>query len=393
MSWTTIFTVALSGLQYGYNVGIITGAIVFVCRHLALSQIQETMAVSIVLLVGIIGSLIAAPIANRFGRKKALIVGAILFLLGSCIAGAFPALEMLLTGRAITGLALGIVYVVAPMYIAEVSPPEERGRNVSVVQLAITLGILVAYGASYLFAPDWQKMFLIGAVPACIQLICLFFIKESPLQKKAEPFQIGHLFTPTVRKATLLSFGLLIFQQVTGINSVVYFAPKIFEEAGLCLHSSAILATVGIGLINVVATIGALFLVDRWGRRPLLFWSFGGMFVCFLLMIVGLYTNIPIIDRIALGALMGLMAFFAIGLGPLPALLVSELMPSTIRAQTMGLATVISWIFNFLIVFSFPFLKATISSAGAFCFYGLFCILGFVLFYKFLPETNHAPLK
>jgi len=387
----SVSILSLGGFQFGYNTGIISGAILFIAKHFSLSLAEEGIAVSAILISALLGSALAGTAADYFGRRKTTFLSVFLFLVGACTAAAASNFTWLLAGRLISGVAVGLVSVISPMYIAEIAPPGKRGKYVSVNQLAVTFGIFTAYGCNYLLAPNWQLMFLSAAIPAILQGILLFAVKESPVQGAPTLFAWRELLS--LEKIFWISIGLMVFQQITGINSVIYFSPKIFEEAGLSLRSSAILATMGVGAVNVLATIVSLYLVDRVGRRPLILWSLAGMTLSLLTIALGLYTEIAAIDKIALLTLMGYVAFFAIGLGPLPALIISELAPSDVRGQALSLATLANWLFNFVVVFSFLKIQAAFSAAGAFCLYAFFAVLAFALFYRSLPETKNVALK
>jgi MFS family permease len=235
-----------------------------------------------------------------------------------------------------------------------------------------------------------------GAVPALLQLIGLFFIPESPAWLKKEfSYQSSwrNLLNPIFRTALIAGLFLSIFQQITGINAVIYFAPRIFQDAGFSTASGAILATVGIGVINVIATVFSLWLIDKAGRRPLLFWSLSGMVVSLLVIAIALFTESPVIDTIAIFSLMAYVASFAIGMGPIPWLINAEIYPIAIRGHAMSLAAFVNWLSNYLVALTFLDLAAIFGTGSTFCLYAFLCLIALWFIAKRIPETKGKPLE
>ena len=297
-----------------YDTGVISGALIFIRTQFGLSTLQQELVVSVVLIGAAVGALSGGRLADVFGRRLTLLITALIFVVGALVCAASPSLAMLAIGRLIVGLGIGLATGTVPIYISEVSPPQTRGWQVSLFQLAITIGILAAYLVDYVFSGSsrWRWMLGIAFVPGAILGLAMIRMPESPrwlakrgqshlarrvlarirgtenvesewleIQKTlAEAEERGHfsdLFNPSVRMALVIGIGLAIFQQVTGINTVIYYAPLIVQSAGISTASGAILATAGIGLVNVMMTIVAMWLIDYAGRRPLLLIGIAGM--------------------------------------------------------------------------------------------------------------------
>lgn len=393
-----VFAASLGGFQFGFNTAIISGAILFLAADFSLSAVYEGFAVSVILLGALLGSYLSSPLANRLGRKKAMASSAIFFLIGTALAFGAPFAHFFSLGRFIQGIGVGLVSVICPMYLAEIAPPKVRGFYVSCNQFAVTIGILAAYGCNYAFAStgNWRLMIGVALIPAALQLLAICFIPESPswspgTVQKRSPWK--EAFNPAFRSLLVIGILISIFQQVTGINAVIYFAPKIFQDAGYSTASGAILASVGIGIVNVLATILALWLIDKAGRRPLLLIGSAGMAVSLLTISAAFFTHSSMIDTISIYSLMAYIAFFAIGLGPMPWLILSEIYPLEIRGQAMGLATFANWFSNYLVALTFLDIAEYLTTGGAFCIYAGFSLLAFLFIFKRLPETKGKTLE
>ncbi|MGB7198125.1 MAG: sugar porter family MFS transporter, partial [Acidobacteriaceae bacterium] len=403
---------ALAGLLFGYDTGVISGAILFVRKDFLLSTFQEEVVVSAVLLGAVAGAAFGGKLADALGRRKLLIQVAILFTIGAIGTALAPTPTLLAIGRVVVGIAIGIASFTAPLYISEVSPPAIRGKLVSLNQLMITLGIVVSYLADYGLADKeaWRWMFGLAAIPALILLIGLFFVPESPrwlmgrsmedqaravLQRIRESSDVSaelaeikedlslqeggwrELLNVSLRRPLIIGIGLAIFQQFTGINTVIYYAPTIFQLAGLHSASAAILATVGVGVVNVLLTIVALRILDRAGRRPLLLWGLVGMVIS--LGVLGaaflLAGSSPIVAWLAVISLALYVACFAIGLGPVFWLLISEIYPLKIRGRAMGVATMMNWGSNLIVALTFLSLLHSLGRSATFWLYAVVGIL------------------
>ena len=423
---------ALGGLLFGYDTGVISGAELFLKNDFTLSTFALEVIVSGVLAGAAVGALLGGRLADLFGRRKLLIVTAIIFGAGGIVCAAATSPAILVIGRIIVGLGIGLASGTVPVYISEVSPADARGWQVSLFQLAITVGILLAYIVDYAFASiqGWRWMFGLAVVPAAIFGMGMLFLPESPrwlarrghhekaramlsrirgtsdvsaelqeiersLAHADERGRLSDLFAPSVRPALVVGIGLAIFQQVTGINTVIYYAPLIIQSAGISSESGAILATAGIGVVNVLMTIVAMWLIDRVGRRPLLLVGTAGMVAT--LGLLGLAFHMSgksgALVWLAVISMMVYVASFAISLGPIFWLLISEIYPLKIRSSSEGLAAAFNWGSNLLVSLTFLTLLEVIGSARTFWLYGLFAIAAWIFSYFRVPETKGRTLE
>jgi MFS transporter, SP family, galactose:H+ symporter len=421
---------ALAGLLFGYDTGVISGAILFVRKDFLLSTFQEEVVVSAVLLGAMVGAAFGGKLADALGRRKLLIYVAVLFVIGAIGTALAPTPTWLALGRVVVGAAIGIASFTAPLFISEVSPAPVRGKLVSLNQLMVTIGIVVSYLADYGLANKeaWRWMFGLAAIPALILLIGLFFVPESPrwlmsrsrdeearavLQRIRESNDVSaelteiqadlnqqegswrELLSPSLRRPLIIGIGLAIFQQFTGINTVIYYAPTIFQLAGLHSASAAILATVGVGAVNVLLTILALRLLDRVGRRPLLLYGLVGMVISLgVLGAAFLFSSLSsIIAWLAVISLAVYVACFAIGLGPVFWLLISEIYPQKIRGRAMSVATVMIWASNLIVALTFLSLLHSLGRSATFWLYAVIGIAAWFFAYRLVPETKGRTLE
>ncbi|HXX45322.1 MAG TPA: sugar porter family MFS transporter [Candidatus Acidoferrales bacterium] len=429
-----VFTVsavsALAGLLFGYDTGVISGAILFVQEDFRLSTFQEEIVVGAVLLGAMIGAAFGGRLADHFGRRLVLIQVACLFILGALGTALAPGSRSLALGRVVVGIAIGIASFTAPLYISEISPAHIRGKLVSLNQLMITIGILVSYLADYALAGSrgWRWMFGLAAIPGLILLIGLFFVPESPrwfvkqqlrdraravLAKIRNPLAIDaelgeiessfaqqegswrELLSPALRPALLIGVWLAIFQQFTGINTVIYYAPTIFQLAGLQSHSAAILATAGVGAVNVLLTVLALELLDRTGRRPLLLFGLVGMILSLVLLGAAFLAKnpTPALAWTSLICVMAYVACFAISLGPIFWLMIAEIYPLKLRSRAMAVATMFNWGSNLLVALTFLSLLRALGRPATFWLYALVGVVAWVFVLRLVPETKGKTLE
>jgi sugar porter (SP) family MFS transporter len=421
---------ALSGLLFGYDTGVISGTILFVQEDFHLTTFQEEVVVSAVLLGATLGALFGGRLTDRLGRRSTLLQVAALFAVGAIFTAFAPSMVWLSAGRLIVGIAIGIASFTAPLYISEISPPEARGKLVSLNQLMITIGIVCSYLADYALAASrgWRWMFGLAAIPAAILFIGIVFVPESPrwymsramksearrvltrmhppalAEKELTEIEASlaqqqgdwhELFDPRLRRPLLIGIGLAVFQQFTGINTVIYYAPTIFQFAGLRSQSAAILATAGVGVVNVFFTIIAVWLLDRIGRRPLLLYGLVGMVLS--LGVLGFAFMSPNLgERLALISLLCVMIYvacFAISLGPIFWLMISEIYPLKIRGLAMGVATVMNWGSNLVVALTFLSLLRSLGRPVTFWMYALTGVLAWVFSYFSVPETKGKSLE
>lgn len=418
---------AIGGLLFGYDTSVISGAILFVRKQFGLSSFQTEVAVSIVLAGAALGAAVAGYFSDRFGRRPVLLVNAIIFGVFAVVTGLSNGLPLFLAARFLVGLAIGVTSMITPLYIAELAPTSIRGALVTLNQLAIVIGIAVAYYVDYLFSgsSDWRAMFISAVIPSVLLLVALIFLPESPrwmaarghferarkiLARLESPQEVDRnmgelqrvtgedrlrfwdLFAPRFRKPLIIGIGLAVFQQITGVNTIIYYTPTILQMAGYHSASTAILATVLVGGVNVAATIVSLFLLDRVGRRPLLLIGIVGMTygLAHLGYSFGAHHVSPsavLVDVVVY------LASFAISLGPIFWLLISEIYPTTVRGQAMSLATVAIWIFDLLVSITFLSLVGAFGARNSFWLYGAFCVAAFIFSLKLVPETKDKTLE
>jgi sugar porter (SP) family MFS transporter len=367
-----------------------------------------------------------------FGRRRVILIVALLFVAGALGSAAAHTLPVLLAARAVVGVAIGIASMLTPLYLSEIAPKRIRGFIVSMNQFCITLGILVSYIVDYLLADaadNWRWMLGLGAVPGLILFLGMLTLPESPrwlaghgrldaaraaLGHMREPAEVeaelvelrtdlardgrlvpwSALLSPHVRMPLIVGVSLAVFQQITGINTVIYYAPTIFQSAGMSSASVAILATAGVGLVNVIMTVVAMRLLDVVGRRALLLWGLAGMIVMLLVLSGGFALGTGgWVARVTVGSVAAYVGFFAIGLGPVFWLLISEIFPLAVRGRGMSVATVANWGSNFAVTLVVPPLVAALGSAAAFLAFAVLSVGAFIFTLRVVPETNGRSLE
>ena len=422
----------LGGLLFGYDTGVISGAELFLRKDFTLSSFALEVIVSGVLVGAAIGALGGGRLADLYGRRKLLIATAAIFAIGAIICAAASSPTVLIIGRIIVGLGIGLSSGTVPVYISEVSPPAARGWTVSLFQLAITVGILLAYVVDYAFAASqgWRWMLGLAVVPAAVFAIGMILLPESPrwlvknghreearkvlgrirtaagadaelkdieasIQHSEERGRLSDLLHPSLRAALVVGIGLAILQQITGINTVIYYAPLIIQSAGIPSASGAILATAGIGVVNVLMTIVSMWLIDRAGRRPLLLTGIAGMVVT--LFALGYAFHAPMhggsLATVAVICMMLYVASFAISLGPIFWLLIAEIYPTTVRSSAEGLSATFNWGSNLLVSLTFLTLLEAMDASRTFWLYGVFAIGAWIFSYYLVPETKGRTLE
>jgi SP family galactose:H+ symporter-like MFS transporter len=423
---------ALGGLLFGYDTGVISGAELFFRSEFTLSTFTLEVIVSGVLAGAAVGALIGGRLADSFGRRRLLIATAIIFAAGAILCALATSAVMLAIGRIIVGFGIGLSSSGVPVYISEVAPADARGWQVSLFQLAITVGILLAYLVDYAFAATqgWRWMFGLAVIPAVIFGSGMVFLPESPrwllqrgrrdtaramlarirgtsdidwelreieesITRAPESGRFSDLLAASLRPALVVGIGLAIFQQITGINTVIYYAPLIIQSAGIPSASGAILATAGIGVVNVAVTILSMWLIDRKGRRPLLLVGIAGMTITLGLLgyVFRMSNQAGGFAWLAVISMMAYVGSFAISLGPIFWLLISEIYPLKIRNSAEGLAATFNWGSNLLVTLTFLTLVEKLGPSRTFWFYGL-CAIGAGIFsYYLVPETKGRTLE
>ncbi len=429
--WMAAIT-ALGGLLFGYDTGVVSGALLFLKDDFPhITSLQKELVTSLLLVGAAIGAIAAGRIADHIGRRPTILITAVVFVLGVLLAAFTPAFGVLLAARVVIGLAVGSASMVVPMYIGEAAPPRFRGGLVSFNQLAITSGILVSYLVDYSLASsqNWRLMFGLATIPAVLLFAGMLTQDESPawlvahdreddarrvlsrlrhqsavddelasMKKGAQRKEASmrELLSPRLRGVLTLGVLLAIFQQITGINTVIYYAPTLLNDAGLG-SSAALLANVVNGVVNVGMTIVAIWLLDRVGRRTLLISGTCGMAVGLtVIAVVFLVGGSQLAGGFAIVAIIALFFYtgsFAIGLGPVFWLLISEIYPVRVRAKAMSVATFANWGANFVVTISFLTLLSVISNAGTFFLFAFLTVVAVAYFWRRVPETKGLRLE
>ena len=424
---------ALGGLLFGYDTGVISGALLFIRQVMSLSPTMQGVVVAIALAGAAVGAAMAGQLSDRAGRRRVILGAGVLFIAGAVISAVAPNVILLLLGRFLVGLAIGVASMLTPLYLAEISPARDRGAIVSLNQLCITGGILVSYLVGFALAGasgGWRWMLALGALPGIILSAGMLFLPESPRwlaghgrMRDAEAVlrhlrgtadvsgelntlrtdiaregrqlaNASELLAPRLRRPLVIGIGLAMFQQITGINTVIYFAPTIFQSAGLSSAATAILATAGVGAVNVIMTIVSIRLIDRLGRRQLLFWSLGGMALTLFVLSGAFHAGVSgQLAWVAIISVAAYVGFFAIGLGPVFWLLIAEIFPLALRGRAMSLAAVANWSFNLIVAATFLDLVGAFGSAGAFLVYAVLSVVALVFVARLVPETKGRSLE
>ncbi len=429
--YISVIVASFGGFLFGYDTAVISGAILYIKQQFSLSSGMEEVIISSLFLSAMIGAPLGGTLADRFGRRKVLISSGLLFCTGSFLMAVSPTILLLIIGRVITGLSLGMVSVTSPIYIAEISIASVRGRMVTINTLAITLGTLFAYLMDYFFSfsKSWRMMFGLEVIPALVLVFGMFWAVETPrwlaghsLKEKAREalsrlrgnIDVDHelssltadgdsqgggwgdLLNPSIRRLLLIGIGLAFVRSLAGFSVVLYgYSPTIVEFAGFKSASIAILATVGVGVVNTIMSAVAIPLIDRVGRRPLMIFGLCGIILSLgLLGIAFLYPSGDGFAKwIAVGALLMYIGCWSIGPRPVFWVLIAEIYPQKIRGKAMSLGSLTNWATNFLVTLTFLTLTNLIGVSGAFWLYGVFAVLTMLLFYFLIPETKGQKLE
>ena len=426
--WFISLVATIGGLMFGFDVGIISGAIPFIQPYFGWTELQLGWGVSSILVGAIVGAFGTGSLTEKYGRKR-LLISVALFFAVSCAGMALAKTQtFFIAFRVLGGLAVGAVSVLSPMYVAEVAPPKIRGTLITIYQLAITLGILVSYLVNFALHEvenNWRWMFATGLLPSIIFFVGLIFIPESPrwlikagfkekarmvleriggatfagseiaeiensLKDTGKGSALRMLFAPRYRKVIILGLLLAVFVQISGINTVVDYAPKILMAAGLEIRN-ALLQTSLIGLVNFAFTFFAVWLIDRLGRRTFYIIGSSGMAVTLLMLAAAFHFELnPIFTTICI---MLFIAFFASCIGPAFWTLVAEMFPNRIRGQAVALASFTQWVFNFLVVLLFPYVLDALGGSVTFLFLATMAFIQLLIAWFFIKETKGKSLE
>ena len=443
----------LGGLLFGYDTGVIGGSQLFFTEYFNFTKVEQGWAVSSALYGCLIGALAAGWISSKFSRKNALILSAVLFSISAWGSGIPESLSMLVVFRVIGGLGVGIASMAAPMYIAEIAPPKKRGTLVSYYQLAIVVGFFVVFLATYIIGGGsnsglskeelelihsynvnrgWRIMFWSELVPAISFLILLFFIPNSPrwlimkeryadakkvlarvtenddeLEKEFNQIKDSittdkgrakvSVFSKSMRKILIIGIVLSVLQQVTGINAILYYGAEIFSNALGYGPEDALQQQLLLGAVNLVFTFVAISQVDKWGRKPLLIMGTIGMFVG-----IGILGTSIYLDQLGLISLFGMLLFiasFALSMGPVTWVILSEMFPNKIRSQALSIAVAAQWLFNALVANTFPLINGSsvnersFNGALPYFIFAILCLVTVLFVTRLIPETKGKSLE
>ncbi|TXG39539.1 sugar porter family MFS transporter [Seonamhaeicola maritimus] len=437
---------AMGGLLFGYDWVVIGGAKPFYEQFFHISESAELQgwAMSCALVGCLMGAIVSGIFSDKYGRKRLLMVSASLFLLSAIGTGASYTFNTFIIYRIIGGVGIGLASNLSPMYIAEISPAAFRGKFVSLNQLTIVIGILLAQIVNWQIAqpvPEgisdsellnswngqyaWRWMFWAEAIPAGLFFLFMFFVPESPrwlairgnefkvkniltkvggasyanneyanilasINANTSAFKIKELFQPGIRKILLIGVVLAAFQQWCGINVIFNYAEEVFKAAGYGV-SDTLFNIVITGSVNLIFTFIAIFTVDKWGRKYLMQLGAVGLFGIYALMGTGYYFQIsgwPLLLLVVLA-----IACYAMSLAPVTWVILSEVFPNRMRGAAMAVATVSLWLASFLLTYTFPLLNWALGASGTFWLYGIICLFGFLFIRKMLPETKGKTLE
>jgi SP family arabinose:H+ symporter-like MFS transporter len=428
--WMVASVAAISGFLFGFDTAVINGALVFLRRQFALSNLLTEIAASSLLLGCLIGAASAGLFSDRLGRRKSLMGAALLFsasALGSAFANNFVVFSF---SRLAGGLAIGLASALTPVYISEIAPRSSRGQLVSLNQLAIVIGILAAYLTNWQLAAlgesSWRWMFGVAAIPSAGFLLGLVFIPESPRwlitrgrnqegyavlakiagaeEAKSEMVAIEfalaekssdaeHLFSPRMRMRVLIAVSLAVLQQISGINTVLYYGSVLFTEHFQGESAKAALgANVVVGLVNLLCTIVAMLFIDRWGRRGLFLVASGGMAVSLTVLAFALHVT-AIAPIVIFGSVLVYVAFFAVGLGPGVWVYMAEIFPTRVRGRATSIATTALWTACLAVTLTFLSIVEALGISAAFLLYAILSLVTFVFVWMWVPETRGRSLE
>lgn len=421
-------TAALGGLLFGFDIAIITGAGPYITREFSLGDLSLGWAFSSLLFGCVLGCFLAGRLTDRYGRKKLLVLVALLFAMTSIATAMAPTFTVFVIARLLGGVAVGGVSLLSPMYVSEISPPSIRGRLGTLYQLSIVIGIVVSYSLNYLLRNtgpnNWRWMFLTGVVPSAVFLLFALLAPESPRflaitgrlneafavleriggaqsahEQITEIIATAHaetqswrkLLRPGVRRALAVGTALAILIQVSGINTIVDYAPAIFQSAGWKVDG-ALASTFVVGMTEFIFTLVSLSIIDRFGRKPLYIVGSSGM----MLFLVSLMVTV-LVGRfqgpIVLVLVLSYLAFFSACIGPVFWTLMPEIFPNDVRGMAMTVPVLVQWVANAVVVLFFPFAFHVIGKAFTFGFLALMALAQAIVTWLYVPETKNKRLE
>ena len=438
-------TVALGGFLMGFDASVISGVVTFIEPEFDLTKIELGWSVASLTLTATLAMMGSGPLSDRLGRRPVLKIAAVLFAISAVASAVAPSFIALVAARMLGGFGVGAALIIAPMYIAEIAPAAMRGRMVSFNQLNIVIGISAAFITNYLILRlgqseyawaealqlrewNWRWMLGVEALPAIFYFVALLAVPESPRwlmmkgrddearrvlvrvsgaiqaeedveavkaalrdERSTKRARLHDLFQPGMRLVLVVAVSVAILQQITGINSVFFYAPMIFEQSGIGTDASFVQAVL-VGLVNLAFTVLAILLVDRLGRRPLLIAGLTGIAACMLLISYG-FASADMNPMIILVGILGFVASFAFSLGPVMWVLFSELFPNRVRGLAISFVGLINSAVSFMVQLVFPWELENLGSSVTFLIYGVFAIIGLVIVMRVMPETKGKSLE
>ena len=436
--WATMVGVVsvTAGLAFGYDQGVIGGALTFMQEEFGFGSIVEGLITSWVTVGALVGALIAGRLADRYSRTRTLVWAAVLLVVGGLVQGVAPSVAILILGRFVIGFGVGVASVAAPMYVAESAPAAVRGRYVSGYQLAITIGILAAQFIDYTLSDEgaWRVMLGLAAVAGLLLLLAAIPVPHSPrwlvsvgrredaaesIRRTRGPDGVDEqvatierdlaaqpastwsdLLVGGARRALTIAVGLAVIQQITGINAVIYYSDRILQDAGFETASAQAAASlIAVGVVNVLATLFALAFVDRLGRRPLLMAGMTGMLAGLIgLAVTYLFEATPgnthtVTGSLSIISMVVFIASFAFSLGPVVWTIISEVFPTQVRARGMSAATAVNWAAAFVLTLLFPDLLDWIGNSATFALLAVLTVLSMMWTWRVVPETKGQTLE
>lgn len=449
---------SMTSIVLGYDIGVMSGAAIFIKEDLKLTDIQIEILLGIINIYSLIGSFAAGRTSDWIGRRYTIVLASVFFFVGALLMGFSTNYVFLMVGRFVAGIGVGYALMIAPVYTAELSPPSQRGFLTSFPEVFINSGILVGYVSNYAFSHfstdlGWRLMLGAGGIPPVFLAIGVLAMPESPrwlvlqgrvsdarkvlirvsdsaeeaedrlnniktaagipehctgdevvVTKKSHGEGVWKELlvrpTPSVRRILVAALGIHFFQQASGIDAVVLYSPRVFQSAGIQDKNKLLLATVAVGFTKTTFILVATFFLDRFGRRPLLLTSVGGMIMSLLGLGLGLtiansHTNTKINPAIGLSiaSILAYVATFSIGLGPITWVYSSEIFPLRLRAQGASLGVALNRVTSGVVSMTFLSLSHAITIGGAFFLYSGIAAVAFIFFFTFLPETRGTPLE
>ncbi|CAI9089449.1 OLC1v1024021C1 [Oldenlandia corymbosa var. corymbosa] len=434
---------SLNNVLLGYDVGVMSGAILFIHEDLNITEVQEEVLVGILSIVSIFGSLAGGRVSDVVGRKWAMGLAAIIFQAGAAVMTIAPSFEILMLGRILAGVGIGFGVMIAPVYIAEISPTVARGSLTSFPEIFINLGILLGYVSNYAFSGlsphiSWRIMLAVGILPSVFIAFALCIIPESPrwlvlqnrvddarsvlsktndndaeVEERLAEIQLAAGSTdaekheekpvwreflrpsPPLRRMLITGIGIQCFQQITGIDATVYYSPEILKAAGVEGDSKLLAATVAVGVTKTAFIIIAIVLIDKVGRKPLLYVSTIGMTVCLFMLAfsLALLKEGSLGIALALLSVCGNVAFFSVGIGPVCWVITSEIFPLRLRAQASAVGAVGNRVCSGIVAMSFLSVSRAITVAGTFSIFGAISAISVLFVYTIVPETKGKSLE